>query len=283
MFRNAEDALNWVSVIRWRRWLIITLIVLIPLVFFVNQSHLFWACVVANRQVNVGLSVHGIGDGAFAIGWWCLGVFVDGNGAAITALFTVVLAISTIGLWRVTGRTLEHSKTSSERQLRAYVFLSGQSISSSARRDVAVALGAGTNAVAHLQFRNTGQTPAYDVQIFGDIDLVPWPIDSNALSPIDFNNPHISKTTLGAGQDTHKISLFARPGTINPAMLTAFEHNALVSQALALVAHGEVRYKDAFGFDRWTRYRVFVGGHYGIQREGMGTHADGNESDGNES
>src|SRR4051812_12484650 len=37
------------------------------------------------------------------------------------ALFTAILALSTIGLWIATNRTLRHSRETAERELRAYV------------------------------------------------------------------------------------------------------------------------------------------------------------------
>lgn len=192
------------------------------------------------------------------------------------AAFTGLLFFSTVLLWVSTERTLRHARESSERQLRAYVFVAAQAISASPRRDIMLPIQSNSNALAHMVFKNTGQTPAYDVRIYGEIDLVPWPIEQSTLTAINFNNSNISSSTLGSGQDTHKISLFSRLGSIQPANLSDVEYQGLLSGSLALVAHGEVRYLDAFGKQRWTRYRTFVGGFYSIQGPGMGTHAEGN-------
>jgi hypothetical protein len=55
----------------------------------------------------------------------CSGKFLDGHGGGITALFTIVLAASTILLWRVTNKAAEAAKAAAEhipRVERAYMF-----------------------------------------------------------------------------------------------------------------------------------------------------------------
>jgi len=55
----------------------------------------------------------------------CSGKFLDGHGGGITALFTIVLAASTILLWQVTNKAAEAAKAAAEhipRVERAYMF-----------------------------------------------------------------------------------------------------------------------------------------------------------------
>jgi len=76
------------------------------------------------------------------------------------ACFTAVLAISTIGLWIATARTLRHSREMAERQLRAYVNVDPLGINP---------FSPGNFIVGHVAFHNTGQTWAKNVSMFVDI------------------------------------------------------------------------------------------------------------------
>jgi len=120
---------------------------------------------------------------------------------SLLAAFTFVLAISTIGLWLVTYFTLRHARNEAarqaedmrnsiaaavhsadagraaaveaqksnllasdiaRRQLRAYVFLERAEVVSN-----------GLTLGATLIFRNSGQTPAYDVKVYSQMAVTP--------------------------------------------------------------------------------------------------------------
>jgi hypothetical protein len=82
----------------------------------------------------------------------CLGHFIQDNAEAIIALFTFILAFSTIFLWVATRDLVRGAKKTAEQQLRAYL-----AIESGAR------IGPHTLTPQFmLRFENCGQTPAYN-------------------------------------------------------------------------------------------------------------------------
>lgn len=87
----------------------------------------------------------------------CLGLFFEENGEAITALFTAVLAISTIGLWLQTARLARQAERQIETERRPWIDVTPRADSdlrfSSDEADVTLAFVA----------RNSGLTPATSV------------------------------------------------------------------------------------------------------------------------
>jgi hypothetical protein len=60
----------------------------------------------------------------------CSGRFIDGHGGGLTALFTIVLAFSTVLLWIVTNKAADAAKTAAEHipsVERAYLFVTVKS------------------------------------------------------------------------------------------------------------------------------------------------------------
>jgi len=181
-----------------------------------------------------------------------------------------LLGVATLGLWLSTQLLVREAKTSSERQQRAYVYPTKSAVVSTGFA-TQTPIAAGQTPGVVIVAANLGQTPAYKSQIVGEIDFVPWPIVTGSLSALNFADPNTSKTTAGPNIEITKSHIFTRS-------LTHTEYNALSGGTHALVAHGEIRYKDAFGKSRWTKYRYFVGGPFGIQGFATGQHAEGNDS-----
>jgi hypothetical protein len=80
-----------------------------------------------------------------------------------------------------------------------------------------------------------------------------------------------SRQILGPGGTFPKIELFADPHPITPE-----EWTGLINGTRALVYFGEVRYVDAFGKQRVTRYRRFIGGEMEVRGRGLSEHSEGN-------
>jgi hypothetical protein len=59
--------------------------------------------------------------------------------------------------------------------------------------------------------------------------------------------------------------------------LTDTDIEALHEGHYAIFVYGEVRYKDAFGKDRVSRYRYFTGGATGLRGPELAAHDEGNE------
>ena len=106
-------AISWIGATPLRMWVTVSALVLLPVAWMVLHSSSFQECFSANQYYQAsGPHNYNIGT-AFWVRWWCVGIFIDRNGGAITALATVALTISTIGLWWVTERTLRHAHNDS--------------------------------------------------------------------------------------------------------------------------------------------------------------------------
>jgi hypothetical protein len=154
----------------------------------------------------------------------------DDNDKAVVAGFTIVLGISTIGLWLATNklweageRQLKHLGDTAAMELRAYVSVeSGSSFRQNRRR--------------RLQFefrpviRNNGATPASKVRIASMIDIVSPNIPSNFTFPMSEVVGERSVTTIGRGQERpHFGTLFDPCGT---------ERNSQMHQVLPYLGCG---------------------------------------------
>lgn len=172
----------------------------------------------------------------------------DDNDKAVVAGFTIVLAISTIGLWIVThslwraGETQRNlAEDTAERQLRAYV-----------------SVEAGQNGRQRKGYKfdfrpvliNNGLTPAADVQIISNVGVVPPLIPSNfdySLPPA----PNPSITTIGPRQSRVHTLIFHRK-------LTFAEMRGIAKGTLVFHVYGTVSYKDVFGRARRTNFSMNI-------------------------
>jgi hypothetical protein len=172
----------------------------------------------------------------------------DDNDKAVVGGFTIVLAISTIGLWLATNKLWRAGETqrdlaedTAERQLRAYVSVE--------------AGGSGRQRKGYrFDFRpivtNNGLTPAEDVQILISIGLVP------PLIPAGFNYellpaPNPSKSTIGPRQGRASTVIYHRNLTIS-------EMRKVVKGELAFHVYGMVSYRDVFKQNRRTNFSMIV-------------------------
>ena len=103
--------------------------------------------------------------------------------------------------WRCwsTWMLVKGAEKTAERQLRAYVLVDKATVFS-ATRELVVALypadtgkggqrmevQAGYQPMAHFYFKNFGQTPAHDVEMFGNAAIVPWPLMPETFPDIDW-------------------------------------------------------------------------------------------------
>jgi hypothetical protein len=83
------------------------------------------------------------------------------------SVFTACIAFFTFLLALAGGYYVYNSAATSRRQLRAYVFIAGSEINGVAEH---------TQPVAQLVIRNTGQTPAHDVMVYGNMIFDEFPL-----------------------------------------------------------------------------------------------------------
>lgn len=129
--------------------------------------------------------------------------------------------------------------------------------------------------LAYLEFKNSGQTPAYDVISWGDICIREFPLTS-ALPTKKPEGPWIAKASIPPGGGTNKHIGIEKPLIDNDIdKLRAFPPTA------AIYVYGSILYKDTFGKIRTTNYRFFHNSLSGIlgQHTGMSICDEGNEAD----
>lgn len=192
----------------------------------------------------------------------------------ITAIATLLLVFVTGGLVYIAR---DQSKTT-RAQLRAYITINTGNVGSAeingSISDPLPMISVGKRPISVLQFVNSGQTPAYDMQFSGEIEMVNWPIDPSILKKIDFTG-HGSKEILGPHGTREKFDIPHK--SLKP--LTSDDIEAITNGSRAIVIHGAVKYRDAFDKTRTTRYRYFMGGPIGLRGTRLSAHDEGNEAD----
>lgn len=198
----------------------------------------------------------------------------------IIAIFTSVQAIALILTVIIMIRT-------TRRQLRAYMFVDKVFISNVANPLPRKLLGGKSDEetpaaisrplegpLAYLEFKNSGQTPAYDVVVWGDIVSREFPLTS-LLPHQDPIAQWVAKASVPPGGGTNKTSGIQQP-------LSAEEIDKLrtIPPTAAIYIYGTITYKDTFGKKRFTHYRFFHNSLSGIlgRHTGMSICDEGNAS-----
>jgi hypothetical protein len=178
--------------------------------------------------------------------------FLERHDKSVLGGFTIVLAISTIGLWLATNKLWE----AGERQLRHL----SETAAMELRAYISVEFGQNTlqNKATRFEFRpvvvNNGSTPASDVRIASNLGLVPPAIPPN----FDYEIPKPmdgSVATLAAHRDKFHQVIFHRKAT--RAELRLIKKGQLIFHL-----YGTVFYTDVFDIERKTNFsfRIVVFG-----------------------
>jgi hypothetical protein len=264
----------------YRAWIFAALVVGAS-ILIVEGSKTFQECIDSTKNKE---GEYGTQEGAakiakiYSIRRDCLGAFLHKNGEAITAAFTIVLALSTIALWlstrelwRVTDSTLRHSEDTARKQLRAYI---------SAEPDGVIDFNPADQVVARVRFQNTGSVFAKNVRTFlnrqlsdnGDLPETALPIDEAKISGDNVIAPNAN--ILYATEAIRKSEI-----AINR---DAAERRG---RSYYLYVWGVVQYNDGFVDGRYTKFchrYNFSGvpdGVYTIPRENYRYHHRGNKID----
>jgi hypothetical protein len=181
-------------------------------------------------------------------------------------VLTAVLALSTLALviiyayiaWQ-TKRSVDIAADTAQRELRAYVNVDSAKIDFErpSAPEVTVVL------------RNFGQTPAYDMRQWIHIWIEEYPLRVDLPTPpADFRK---AKDILAPRR---RAMVFI---TKDPPV-SAEEVPLLGTLQGTIYVYGEVRYRDAFGHDRWTKYRLIYGGLEGVRPGLLEPDTEGNEA-----
>ena len=167
----------------------------------------------------------------------CIGGFVHDNAEGIIAVFTIILAISTIFLWSATRDLVIGTENVARNQLRAYVFIDGGSMDLTDGKTMKYStelptIQEGVFIRAHLVFKNFGQTPAYEFMVWRQVDVL------DAINPRFAEiGKGITKDVIGPG-GTSEITA-QRP-------VTPEQYAAIKDGTKFIYCWGRIEYVDAF-------------------------------------
>lgn len=230
---------------------------------------------------GVGPKAKGEGQWYARPDWWIVGL------TGLLALMTGALWWVTWGMWDVTrkavsdgeqavatamshvaesakaasamGALAQTSSDTAERQLRAYVMVSEAAV---------IDLTLGAEPKVHIKIKNSGQTPAYDIQ--------QWIMIAGGRYPLAQKPP----------ERDQQIPLAAFPLAPNGYLeirhglgrqLTRDLYNGMANGSAAIYIVGQISYKDVFGIRRVTNYRMICGGPTGIGSVAL-TDIEGNDA-----
>jgi len=150
--------------------------------------------------------------------------------------------------------TLKTMQDTAERQLRAYVFVESAQV-------VNVIDGTGSPE-AHVTIKNYGQTPAYELVNFSGFAIDEYPTPPTLNLTIDDKKFGASgKTAMALGPGCESFSI--TPSQARPVPTEV--RSEFISGTRIAYVYGEVRYKDVFGTERRTEYRLMMGGPAGVR------------------
>jgi hypothetical protein len=186
------------------------------------------------------------------------------------AVFTGILALSTIGLWIATDLILRHGRQTAERQLRAYVSIEPDGVGDYNPPD---------RIIARVRFRNTGSIFAKHVATSICCEL------SEDGERETFGEGNISGNNVIAPRA--EILRSADEAIFKSVIDSARSAAEGMGKQLYLYVWSIVQYHDGFTSGRWTRYchrynfSALDQGKYSIPRQNYRYHHKGNQTDDN--
>jgi hypothetical protein len=153
------------------------------------------------------------------------------------AVATGALAIFTWLLWRAPGALVDENVATAKRELRAYVFVHDAVIESA---------HAGRMPRAQIPIKNYGKTPAYEIKVSINMGY------DAALRGDAPEREANSLGHLGPGADLTADVEFGQS-------LSVPQYNAMMGGGAYLFVYGRIRYVDAFGMERYTRFGLRIG------------------------
>jgi hypothetical protein len=171
--------------------------------------------------------------------------FLIAFSTVIMGAFTFVLAIATAFLYLATRALVKGGERNAERQLRAYVLVTGKGLVEQSAKD--------ERFIHQFEIRNTGLTPAYKLQVESMTRPLPHPLPTDfdfAMTPAG-RNPSVMM--LGAGQPVRHDSHADEP--LSQSELALIKRQ---DSGFRLYTFGTVRYEDCFKRARFTNFCYFL-------------------------
>ena len=151
-------------------------------------------------------------------------------------------------------------RDTAQRQLRAYLCIAGGQMR----------FPSPDAPEAEVMIKNFGQTPAYNVRQWIHMWITDHPLRAALPEPPqDFK---MSVDVLGPG--SYSTMLMPKQPPVPAASIPL-----LGTSEGTIFIYGEVRYRDVFGKDRFTKYRLIYGGQAGVHDGRLKPDSEGNEAD----
>jgi len=179
------------------------------------------------------------------LGWTktCTGKFLKEDSEAITAFFTLVLGISTIGLWlstqklwKITDSTLRHAEGTARRELRAYIGVEPRGVKRIADQD---------RLLGHVAIRDFGRIPAKSISMFAVTDYYSDP----AKMVFKVGELYNSNTALPPRAEM----VFGTASVVDIDSIVVTE-DASADYVGLIFVYGKVTYTDELNTDGWTEF-----------------------------
>jgi len=156
-----------------------------------------------------------------------------------------------------TRRQADIAEDTANRQLRAYLTIVGGYVEIMTNNN---------DIFAHINFRNSGQTPAYKFSVWYKINCFPPDFD-----PFGDQEPpdKISQSIIGAGGDIHIFPRLTRHGSVCDDIRAGKQH---------VFIWGRADYEDAFGCPRYFVFRCTNGFRTEGSKWGIDPHPLGYEA-----
>ena len=182
----------------------------------------------------------------------------------IEVALVVVTAIMAVASWALVTVTQNNSK----KQLRAYVF---------ADAFLVAGITGPSGPIITMDIKNSGQSPALDLKAWSGLIIERYPAPGQF--PVPPSDLILSKTNLASfGGTSSGSSVLLR----SPRSLTPEEISGLQNNTLAIYSFGRMEYRDIFGKNHFTTFRVYFNttiGKIGTSAQKMSYCAEGNEAD----
>lgn len=164
-----------------------------------------------------------------------------------------LLFFATLLLWYATMRLVWDARQNAQRQLRAYLFVDKIDCSIEGNE-------------VHLELKNSGQTPAYNIRQWTAASLRPL------ANPGTFERIDVISTPFDVGPGGTAHVRFPPPTRART------ERQTIIDGPNGLFVFGEIFYRDAFEVERWTRFRLVQAGASNVEHARVEACTEGNEA-----
>jgi hypothetical protein len=179
---------------------IFSVLFLVAVYWVVASSSTFQGCIDEEQSNAANQHLQSSASQIILVYRRCVGSFVHNNAEGIIAVFTIVLALSTIFLWSATRDLVHDTQSTAQAQLRAFVFFTTIEASPNHFPDATGGLSI-KEYVFWANVENVGLTPALDIRMGIKDDR--FPMNENREPNFDWDWGASGTTVLGPHGRAH--------------------------------------------------------------------------------